>query len=186
MIRLKEKYKKEIVPKMIEKFGYKNKMAVPKIVKIVVNTGIGKLIVGKTSDEQRKICENVLNDLALITGQRPVLTKAKKSIAGFKTRKGMLIGAMVTLRGQKMYDFLEKTINIIIPRIRDFRGIDLKCFDKKGNITIPVKEHSVFPEISPEFMKLVFGLEITVVTNARNKEESVELLRLMGLPLKVK
>lgn len=186
MLRLREKYNKEVVPAMQEKFGYKNKMAVPKLAKVTVNTGIGRLIVGKTSEEQKRIYQNILDDLALICGQRPVFTKSRKSIAGFKTREGMLIGAKITLRGKKMYDFLERVIHITLPRIRDFRGIDLKCFDKDGNLTIPIKEHLVFPEISPERVKIIFGLEITIVTTAKNREKSIELLRLLGFPIKIK
>ena len=186
MIHLQEKYKKEAIPKMMEKFGYKNAMAVPKIKKVVINTGFGRLVIGaKTSDEQKKICSAISDDLALISGQRPVLTKAKKSIAGFKTRKGVPVGAMITLRGKKMYDFLERLINIALPRSRDFRGIDLKSFDRKGNLTIPVKEHIIFSEVSPEKSKLVFGFEITVAVKAENKDEGLELLKIMGFPLKV-
>ena len=184
MTRLKDKYNKEVVPKMMEKFGYKNKMAVLKLAKVAVNTGIGRLIVGKTSEEQKRTYQSILDDLALICGQRPVLTKSRKSISGFKTREGMSIGAKVTLRGKKMYDFLERVIHIALPRIRDFRGIDLKCFDKNGNLTIPIKEHLVFPEVSPEKAKTIFGFEITIVTTTKNREESIELLRLLGFPIK--
>ncbi|HOK00526.1 MAG TPA: 50S ribosomal protein L5 [Candidatus Pacearchaeota archaeon] len=184
MTRLKEKYNKEVIPQMMEKFGYKNKMAVPKIKKVVVNTGIGKMISGKTSDEQKKIYDTVLEDLSLITGQKPVLTKSKKSISAFKLREGMKIGVKVTLRGQKMYDFLERLINIVLPRTRDFKGIDLKSFDKGGNLTIAIKEHISFPEISQEKLKTIFGFEISVITNAKKRDEAIELLRLMGFPLK--
>jgi len=184
MTKLKEKYKKEVIPAMQEKFGYKNPMAVPKLAKVAVNTGIGRLIVGKTSEEQKRTYQSILDDLALICGQRPVFTKSKKSIAGFKTREGMLIGAKVTLRGKKMYDFLERVIHIALPRIRDFRGIDLKCFDKNGNLTIPIKEHLVFPEVSPEKTKTIFGLEMTIVTTTKNRGESIELFRLLGFPIK--
>jgi large subunit ribosomal protein L5 len=184
MLRLKEKYQKEVVPKMMEIFGYKNKMAVPKIEKVVVNTGFGRLVSGKTSKEQEQIQEAILRDLSLICGQRPVLTRAKKSISGFKIRKGMPIGAKVTLRGQRMYDFLERVIHIALPRSRDFRGIDLKSFDKEGNLTIGIKEHIAFPEVSPEKVKNIFGFEITVVTSAKNKDEAVKLLKLLGFPIK--
>ncbi len=183
-MRLKEKYNKEVVPVMQEKFGCKNKMAVPKIEKVVVNTGFGRLVVGKTSTEQKKIYTTILEDLALICGQRPVLTNAKKAISGFKTRKGMPIGGMVTLRKKKMYDFLERLIYIGLPRTRDFRGIDLKSFDKEGNLTISIKEHIVFPEISPEEVKVSFGFEITIVTTAKTREQGIELLRLLGFPIK--
>jgi len=184
MLRLSEKYKKEVAPQMIQKFGYKNKMGVPKIEKIVLNTGIGRLIVGKTSEEQKRIYEDLLQDISLIAGQRPVLTKAKKSISGFKIREGLPIGVRVTLRKKKMEDFLERLIHIALPRTRDFRGIDPKSFDRGGNLTIAIKEHIIFPEISPEKARNIFGFEITVVTTAKKRDEGLELLRLIGLPIK--
>lgn len=184
MLRLKEKYKKEVIPEMMKKFGYKNVMAVPKIEKVVINIGFGKLISTKTSGEQKKIYTIILDDLALICAQKPILTKAKKSIAGFKTREGMFIGAKVTLRGKKMHDFLDRVIHIAIPRSRDFRGIELKSFDKKGNLTIPIKEHIIFPEVSPEKAKAIFGFEMTVVTTTKTREEGIELLKLLGFPIK--
>jgi len=183
MLKLKEKYNKEVIPAMQEKFGYKNVMAVPKISKVSINTGIGRLIAGKTSDEQRKVCNIILDNLTQIAGQKPVLTKAKKSISSFKLRQGMPVGCRVVLRGRKMYDFLERLVRIAFPRVRDFRGIGLKSFDKKGNLTVAFKEHIVFPEISPEEAKIIFGFEITIVTSAKTKEEGIELLRLMGFPL---
>ena len=182
--KLKDKYKKEVVPAMMKKFGYKNPMAVPRIEKVVVNTGFGRLIAGKTSEEQKKIYTAILEDLALICGQRPVLTSAKKAISGFKIREGMSIGTMVILRKKKMYDFLERLIYIGLPRTRDFRGIDLKSFDREGNLTISIKEHIIFPEISPEEAKAIFGFEITVVTTAKKREEGIALLRLLGFPIK--
>jgi large subunit ribosomal protein L5 len=181
---LKEKYQKETIPQMMERFGYKSKMAVPKIEKVVVNTGFGRAIGGKTSDEQKKIQSAILNDLALICGQKPILTKAKKSIAGFKIRTGMPVGAAITLRGKKMYDFLERLIYIDLPRTRDFRGIESKSFDKSGNLTIAVKEHIIFPEISLEKSRIIFGFEIIIATTAKNQEQGIELLRLMGFPIK--
>lgn len=184
MIHLQEKYKKEVVPAMMEKFGYKNPMAVPRVEKVVANAGFGRLISGKTSEEQKKIQDFILEELGLICGQRPVLKRAKKSISGFKIREGMAIGVAVTLRGKRMFDFLERLIHIAFPRTRDFRGIDPKSFDKKGNLTIGVKEHINFPEVSPEKAKNIFGLEITVVTTAKNREEGIELLRLLGFPIK--
>jgi len=184
MLRLKDKYNKEVIPEMMKKFGYKNIMVVPKIKKVVVNTSFGKLISGKTKEEQKKIFTFVLNDLALITSQRPILTKAKKSIAGFKIRQGLPIGAEVTLRKQMMYDFLERVIHIALPRSRDFQGINSKSVDSKGNLTIGIKEHIAFPEISIEKAKFIFGFEITVVTTAKTREEGLELLRLLGFPLK--
>lgn len=184
MLKLQEKYKKEVIPAMQEKFGYKSTMAVPKIEKVKVNTGFGRLISGKTKGEQKKIHEPILEDLAFICGQRPILTKAKKSISGFKIREGMPVGAQVSLRKQKMYDFLERLIHIGLPRSRDFQGIDPKSFDREGNLTIAIKEHIVFPEISPEKVKNIFGFEITIVTTAKTKEEGIELLRLLGFPIK--
>jgi large subunit ribosomal protein L5 len=184
-MKLQEKYKKEVIPTMQNKFGYKNSMAVPKIEKVAVNTGFGRMVSGKTSDEQKKISENILNDLSLICGQRPVLTYAKKSISGFKIRKGMPVGARVTLRGRLMYDFLERLINIAFPRSRDFRGIESSSFDKAGNLSVAIKEQITFPEILPEKVKVNFGFEITVATTAKSKEEGMELLKLLGFPIKV-
>ena len=169
---------------MMEKFDYKSKMAVPRIEKVVVNTGFGKLISGKTSQEQKKIFDNILNDLSLIVGQKVVLTKARKSISAFKLRRGMPVGAKVTLRKKRMNDFLERLIHIALPRSRDFRGIDKNSFDKKGNLTLAIKEHIAFPEVSPEKTKSIFGLEITVATNAKSQKEGKELLRLIGFPIK--
>jgi len=183
-MRLKEKYQKKIIPAMKEKFGYKNIMTVPRVEKVVINIGFGRMISGKTSDEQKKLTGAVLNDLALICGQRPVLTKAKKSIASFKLRKGMNVGAMVTLRGKKMHDFLDRVINIALPRSRDFQGIDSKSFDKKGNLTLAIKEHIIFPEIMPENTRIIFGFEITIATTAKTYEEGIELLKLAGFPIK--
>jgi large subunit ribosomal protein L5 len=183
MLRLKEKYQKEVIPAMKEKFGYKNVMAVPRIEKVVVNTSFGRLLSGKTSNEQKKIYTAILDDLSLICGQRPILTKAKKSISGFKIRQGFAIGSKVTLRKKKMYDFLERLIHIGFPRSRDFQGINPKSIDKQGNLTIAIKEHIIFPEISPEKTKNIFGFEITVTTKAKTKEEGIELLKLLGFPI---
>jgi large subunit ribosomal protein L5 len=184
MTGLKEKYKKEVAPAMVKKFSYKSVMAVPKIEKIVVNAGFGKIITPKTSAEQERTCNSIIGDLALICGQKPVLRKAKKSISTFKLRQGMPIGAVVTLRKTKMYDFMGKIINLVLPRSRDFRGIEEKSFDKEGNLTIAFKEHTVFPEISPEKSKVEFGMEITFATTAKSNKEGVELLKLMGFPIK--
>lgn len=184
MLRLQEKYQKEVIPAMQEKFGYKNKMAVPKIEKVIVNTGFGRLVSGKTSDEQKKIVDFILNDLSLICGQKPILTQAKKSISGFKIRQGMPVGAQVTLRGKRMSDFLERLIHIALPRSRDFRGIEPRAIDQEGNLTTGIREHIAFPEILPEKAKDIFGLEVTVVTNAKSREEGIELLRLLGFPIK--
>jgi large subunit ribosomal protein L5 len=184
MLRLSEKYQKEVIPEMMKRFGYQNPMAVPKIEKVVINTGFGKLTVGKTSEEQKKIQDAILEDLSLICGQRPVLTYAKKSISGFKIRKGLPIGAKVTLRGKRMNDFLERLIHIGLPRSRDFRGINPDSFDRKGNLTLGIQEHIIFPEISPEKVKTIFGFEITIATTAKKREEGIELLRLLGFPIK--
>ncbi|MDP3991047.1 MAG: 50S ribosomal protein L5 [Candidatus Nealsonbacteria bacterium] len=184
MLNLKEKYIKEVIPAMQEKFGFKSVMAVPRLEKAVVNTGFGREIVGKTSDEQKKIIDSVIADLSLICGQKVVGTKAKKAIASFKTRKGMVIGARVTLRGQKMYDFLGRLINIALPRSRDFQGIEPKSVDNGGNLTIAVKEHISFPEVSPEKAKSIFGFEVTVATTVKNREFGLELFKLLGFPIK--
>lgn len=183
MIRLSEKYKKEVIPGMMQKFGYKSLMAVPKIDKVVVNTGFGRLVSGKTSDEHKKLQNSIMQDLGLICGQKPLAKKAKKSISGFKLREGLEIGASCTLRGRKMLDFLERLINVALPRSRDFQGVNAKSFDGNGNLTVGVKEHIAFPEVTPEKTKTIFGLEITVVTTANNKEKGLELLKLMGFPI---
>lgn len=185
MLRLKQKYIKEVIPKMQKEFGYKNLMAVPCVEKVVINSSFGKLISGKTSQEVKKIKANISEDLALITGQKPMLIKAKKSIAGFKLREGMEISAKVVLRKRRMYDFLERLIYITFPRSRDFRGINSDSIDKNGNLTIGMKEHIAFPEISTEKEKNIFGLEITVVTTAGAKEKGLELLKLIGFPIKI-
>ena len=169
---------------MMEKFGYKNKLAVPKIKKVVVNTGFGREITSKTSEEQKKFINYILESFSAIAGQKAVPTQARKAISGFKIRKGMLIGAKVTLRKKKMIDFLERLINITLPRTRDFQGIDPKSVDKNGSLTISIKEHIAFPEILPERAKDIFSLEVTVVTTAKTKEEGLELFRLLGFPIK--
>ncbi len=184
MIDLKEKYNKEVVPEMIKRFGYKNKMAVPKIEKIVINVGFGKEINGKSTKEQKSFIDNLSNDLSLIIGQKPSITKAKKSIAGFKLREGMPVGLRATLREKKMYDFLSRLINIAFPRSRDFSGIDTKSFDREGNLNIGIKEQIVFPEVSAEKLKNIFGFEVSIKTTAENKEEGIELLKLIGFPIK--
>jgi len=185
MLRLKDKYKKEVIPVMREKFGYKNPMAVPKIKKVIVNAGFGRMIADKTSKEAEKIQKYIFDNLALITGQKPQRREAKKSISSFKLRKGMIVGARVSLGGKRMYDFLERLIWLVLPRTRDFKGLSPKTFDKEGNLTIGFKEYTPFPEIIPEKEKGIFGLEITVVTTAKNKEEGIELLKLLGFPIKV-
>ena len=176
--KLQEKYNKEVIPALRAKFGYKNIMAVPKIRNVVVNVGVGRV-----RDEKERA--EVVKYLSLIVGQHPSPRPAKKAIASFKTRKGLVIGYRVTLRGERMYDFLSRLVNIALPRTRDFKGIDASSFDGKGNLTIGMKEHIVFPEIIGEDYKFLFGLEATIVTTAHRRDEGIELLKLMGFPIKV-
>ena len=183
---LKKKYEKEAIKAMREKFGYKNNLAVPKIEKTVLNIGIGKILNNTDPSNRESIIKNISSETALICGQKAILTKSKKAIAGFKTRKGSPSGIKVTLRGSRMYDFLERLINTAIPRTRDFQGFKEKSVDKNGNLTIGVKEHIIFPEIQPEKTKNIFGLEISVISSAKNKEEAIELFRLLGFPIKKK
>ena len=173
-----EKYKKEVIPAMKEKFGYQNDLAVPGITKVAVNIGIGKAL------KDEKMQETISKDLAMITGQKPVPCLAKGAISGFKIRKGMKVGLKTTLRGKKMYEFLDRLVGAAIPRIRDFRGLLEKSIDKEGNLTIGIKEHIVFPEIAHEDVRLIFGLEVTVVTNAKKRKEAIELFKLLGFPIK--
>lgn len=183
-MRLFEKYKKEIVKKLKEKFGYKNDLSAPKLEKVVINVGVGKM--AQNQNFKDKILPEIEKDLSLIVAQKPVRTLAKKSIAGFKLREGQIVGLKVTLRRKRMYDFLEKLIKIVLPRVKDFQGIDLKKIDQSGNLTIGIKEHIVFPEIKPESLKVDFGLEISIVSNVKNREEAIEFYKLLGLPLKNK
>ena len=184
MEKLQDKYKKEVIPAMMKKFGYKNQMAVPQIKKVSINTCFGRQAVTKTSGEREKMQNQFLKDLASISGQKPKLVKAKKSIAGFKLREGLEIATVVTLRKNKMWDFLERLIYLSFPRSRDFKGLDPKKIDKRGNLNIGFREHISFPEIFAEKEKTIFGLEITVVTNAKTKEEGLELYKLLGFPMK--
>lgn len=182
-LTLKQKYQKEAVPTMKEKLGRTNNMAVPRIEKIVVNNGIGRL--SQQPNFEEKILPEIMKEIALITGQKPIVSRAKKSIAGFKIREGQIVGLKTTLRGGRMFDFLDKLIRIVLPRLRDFRGIDLKNIDANGNLNIGLKEQAVFPEINPETIKFDFGLEISVaVANVKKREEAIELYRLLGVPLK--
>ncbi len=174
----KEKYAKTVAIQMQEKFGYKSVMAVPRIKKLVVNVGIGKIV-----KENDKI-EEILNSLTAITGQKPVKTKAKKAIAGFKTREGMEVGIKVTLRGVRMWQFIDRLIVATLPRTRDFQGIGRKSVDSCGNINIGIREHLIFPEISPERVKHTFGLQVTISTTAVTQQEGLELFKLLGFPLK--
>jgi large subunit ribosomal protein L5 len=184
IISIKEKYKSKAVPQLKEKFGYKNIMSIPKIKKVVINTGFGKIVSSKTKDEQRKFSEYIINNIGTVCGQKPVLTVAKQSISTFKLREGNIIGAKVTLRGRKMNDFIEKLINIVLPRSRDFQGINLKSVDNNGNLNLGIKEHIVFPEISPEKSPIILGIEVTIVTDAKTKEEGLELFKLLDFPFK--
>ncbi|ADI02966.1 MAG TPA: 50S ribosomal protein L5 [Syntrophothermus lipocalidus] len=178
MVRLKEIYKTEIVDKMMEKFNYRNRMQVPKLEKVVLNIGVGEAI------QNPKSLDGAVNDLMAISGQKPVVTKAKKSIAGFKLRQGMSIGCKVTLRGDRMYDFLDKLINVALPRVRDFRGVSPTAFDGRGNYTLGIREQVIFPEIDYDKIDKIRGLEVIIVTTAKTDEEARELLRLMGMPFR--
>ena len=178
MNRLKEKYLKEIRPQLKKELGFKSDLAVPRLEKIVINVGLGK------AKEDPKVKEVVLRTLERITGQKPIETKAKKAISNFKTRQGMVDGAKVTLRGERMYDFLDKMINIAFPRVRDFRGLSTKAIDPKGNLNIGFREHIVFPEIKSDEVENIHGLEIALVTTARKRANGEKLLEALGLPFK--
>ncbi|HJB91836.1 MAG TPA: 50S ribosomal protein L5 [Candidatus Eisenbergiella merdigallinarum] len=176
MSRLKSLYKDEIVDAMIKKFGYKNVMEVPKLDKIVINMGVGE------AKENAKILDSAVKDLETITGQKAVLTKAKKSVANFKIREGMAIGCKTTLRGEKMYDFMDRLVNLALPRVRDFRGVSADSFDGRGNYALGIKEQLIFPEIEYDKVDKVRGMDIIVVTTAKTDEEARELLKLFGMP----
>jgi large subunit ribosomal protein L5 len=181
-LSLKEKYTTVVAPAMKAKFGYKSEMATPKIKKIVVNVGTGRM--SQQANFTDKLLPAVVTELAAITGQKPRTNKSTKSIAGFKMREGTVVGVSVTLRGARMYDFLDKINKIVFPRVRDFKGLETKGIDAGGNLNIGLKEHTVFPEINPENAKADFGVQITVVANIEDREEAVEFYRLMGVPLK--
>jgi len=178
MARLKEHYQEKIVPALMEEFSYKCIMQVPKVEKVVVNMGIGEAI------QNIKILENAVEEMSMIVGQRPVITKARKSIASFKVREGMPIGCMVTLRGARMYEFLDRLLNVALPRIRDFRGISPNAFDGRGNFSMGLKEHYIFPEIDYDKIDRVLGMNISIVTTAKSDEEARTLLRLLGIAFK--
>lgn len=175
---LKAKYLEDVKPAMKEKFSYENDMMIPKVHKIVLNMGVGE------ASHNSKIADVIEAQLTKIAGQKSVVTKAKKSIASFKLREGMPVGAMVTLRGERMYDFLQKLICVVLPRIRDFRGISPKSFDGRGNYTLGLKEQSLFPEISYDEIDLVKGMNVSIITTAKTDDEARELLHLMGMPFK--
>ena len=176
--RLLERYKTDITPKMMERFGFKNIHEVPRVKKIVVNVGLGE------ASEDKKVMDDVMQELAQITGQRPAATTAKKAIAGFKIRKGSLVGCRVTLRRRHMYEFLDRLINVALPRIRDFRGVSADSFDEKGNYSLGITEQGIFPEIEIDKIKMVHGMDITIVMTAKNAQEGRELLRFFGMPFR--
>ena len=174
--RLKEKYLSEVAKAMMDKFGYKNIMEIPKVEKVIINMGVGEAVANP------KVLDAAVGDLTLISGQKPIITRAKKSIATFKLREGMPIGTKVTLRGERMYHFLDKLINVSLPRVRDFRGISPKAFDGRGNYALGMKEQLIFPEISYDKIDKTRGMDIVIVTTAKTDEEARELLKLLGMP----
>jgi large subunit ribosomal protein L5 len=176
MARLKEFYSQEVAPAMMKKFGYKNVMEIPKVEKVVVNMGVSDAV------GNPKALDAAVSDLTQISGQKPIVTKAKKSISAFKIREGMSIGTKVTLRGERMYHFMDKLLNVALPRVRDFRGISPKAFDGRGNYTLGVKEQLIFPEMEYDKIDKIRGMDITIVTTANTDEEARELLKLMGMP----
>ena len=176
MLRLKERYRKEVVPGLMERYGYKNVMQVPRLEKVVLNIGVGEAI------QNAKALEAAEKDLAAISGQHPVTTRAKKSIAAFKLRAGMPVGLKVTLRGERMYEFLDKLMNIVLPRTREFQGVSPQSMDGRGNYTLGLKEQVIFPEIDYDKVDKPRGLEVSIVTNARTDDEARHLLELMGMP----
>ena len=178
MSQLKTQYRNEIVPTLMDRFGYKNIMQVPKLTKVVLNMGLGEAI------QNIKILDSAVQELSLIAGQKPIVTRARKSIAAFKLRAGMPIGCMVTLRGIRMYDFFTRLVNIALPRVRDFRGVSPKGFDGRGNYSLGIKEHIIFPEIDYDKIDKIKGLNVTVVTSAKTDEGGKALLQLMGMPLR--
>ena len=184
--KLSEKYRKEITPALREKFGYKNIYAVPKIEKIVINSGVGKIVNTRkakvTAQSELGVIEDIIKEFALITGQNPQVIRARKSISTFKLRKGMVSGIRVTLRGEKMYDFLSRLIDVAFPRTRDFRGIEEKSVDSSGNLSMGIREQIVFPEIPHDKVQYIWGMQVTVVTSAGRREEALELFRQVGVP----
>jgi large subunit ribosomal protein L5 len=176
--RLYDRYTNEVIPALKKEFGYTNPMEIPRIEKVVLNVGLGEAV------SNAKLIEVVCNEIAAITGQKAVVTKAKKSIASFKLRQGMPIGVMVTLRRDRMYEFLDRLMNVALPRVRDFRGVSPKAFDGKGNYALGIKEHIIFPEIQIDKIEKVYGLNICVVTSARTDDEARALLKHLGMPFK--
>ncbi|MFZ3102116.1 MAG: 50S ribosomal protein L5 [Desulfitobacteriaceae bacterium] len=178
MARLKEKFKSEIAPALQQKFGYKNIMQIPRLEKVVINMGVGEAI------SNSKAIDSAVGDLTKIAGQKPVVTKAKKSIAAFKLREGMPIGTKVTLRGDRMYEFVDRLLNVALPRVRDFRGVSAKAFDGRGNYTVGIKEQLIFPEIEYDKIDKLRGMDVVFVTTAKSDEEAREMLRLFGMPFR--
>ncbi len=176
--RLRERYQKEIVPALMKEFNYRNVMAVPRLRKIVVNMGLGEAI------QNAKLLDSATQELGLITGQRPVITRARKSIANFKLRKNMPIGAMVTLRGERMYEFIDRLMNVALPRVRDFRGLSTRAFDGRGNYTLGLRDQLVFPEVDYDKVDKIKGMNISIVTDARSDAEALALLRHFGMPFR--
>jgi large subunit ribosomal protein L5 len=176
--RLKQHYQKSVIPALVKEFGYKNVMAVPKIQKVSVNIGLGE------ATQNAKLMDGAVNELGQIAGQKPVVTKAKKSIAAFKLREGMSIGAMVTLRGDRMYEFLDRLMNVALPRVRDFRGVSSKSFDGRGNYTLGVRDQLIFPEIDYNKVEKVKGMNISITTSAKTDAEGLALLKHMGMPFR--
>lgn len=176
MNRLQEKYQNEVVPALMQRFTYKNIMEVPKLEKAVINMGVGDAI------QDAKALDAAVGDMAKITGQKPIITRAKKSIANFKLRQGMPVGCKVTLRGKRMYEFLDKLMNVALPRVRDFRGVSGKAFDGRGNYALGIKEQLIFPEIEYDKVEKIRGMDVIVVTTAKTDEEAKELLRALGMP----
>ncbi len=178
MSRLHERYKKEVIPALSKRFGYKNVMAVPRVSKVTVNIGLGE------ASQNIKLLDTAAQELGLVCGQKPVITRAKKSIANFKIRKGMPIGCMVTLRGERMYEFLDRLSNIVFPRVRDFKGLSPNSFDGRGNYTVGLRDQLVFPEIDYTRVDKIKGMNVTITTTADTDEEGRELLKLLGVPLR--
>ncbi|NLO20497.1 MAG: 50S ribosomal protein L5 [Syntrophomonadaceae bacterium] len=178
MARLQDLYKQEIVPRLMDKFKYKNVMEAPKVDRVIINIGVGEAI------QNAKALDGAVNDLSTISGQKPVITKAKKSIAGFKLREGMPIGCKVTLRGERMYQFLDRLINLSLPRVRDFRGVSPQAFDGRGNYSLGIKEQTIFPEIEYDKIDKIRGMEVVIVTTAKTDEEGRELLKGLGMPFR--
>ncbi len=178
MAALIEKYRGKVAPELMKRFGHKNMLSVPRMTKIIVNMRIS------SSEDKKEALEHATNIIATVTGQRPTPTLARKSVAGFKTRKGDIVGCIATLRGKRMYEFLERLINVAIPRIRDFRGLNPKAFDGRGNYNMGLDESLIFPEVNPDDEKGTRGMNITIVSSARNDEQAAELLRMLGMPFR--